>query len=76
MFEIPGRCSPGSPADEPLRVGLKCEPQLAEQLRMAHPAITGGYHLNQPNWNRVALDDSLPPTMIVDLIEDSYARRE
>jgi predicted DNA-binding protein (MmcQ/YjbR family) len=58
--------------DEPLRISLKCEPQLAEQLRAAHPAITGGYHLNKRHWNTVILDGSLPDAMIVDLIEDSY----
>lgn len=58
--------------DEPLCVSLKCDPQLAEQLRAAHPAITGGYHLNKRHWNTVTLDGSLPEAMIVDLIEDSY----
>ncbi len=58
--------------DEPLRISLKCEPQLAEQLRAAHPAITGGYHLNKRHWNTVALDGSIPDAMIADLIEDSY----
>ena len=58
--------------DEPLRVSLKCEPQLAEQLRAAHPAITGGYHLNKRHWNTVSIDGSLPDQMIKDLIEDSY----
>ena len=32
---------------DPLSVSLKCEPQLAEQLRAAHPCITAGYHLNK-----------------------------
>ncbi len=58
--------------DEPRRISLKCDPQLAEQLRAAHPSITPGYHLNKRHWNTVALDGSLPDTMIADLIEDSY----
>jgi predicted DNA-binding protein (MmcQ/YjbR family) len=31
----------------PLKVSLKCEPALAEQLREAHAAIAPGYHLNK-----------------------------
>ena len=58
--------------DEPLRISLKCEPQLAEQLRAAHPAITGGYHLNKRHWNTVTLDGSLSDAMVADMIEDSY----
>jgi predicted DNA-binding protein (MmcQ/YjbR family) len=57
---------------EPLRVSLKCEPQLAVQLRAAHPAITGGYHLNKRHWNTVVIDGSLPDQMIAEMIEDSY----
>ena len=58
--------------DEPLRISLKCEPQLAEELRAAHPAVTPGYHLNKRHWNTVLVDGSLPDEMIADLIEDSY----
>jgi predicted DNA-binding protein (MmcQ/YjbR family) len=57
---------------DPLRVSLKCEPALAEQLREAHPAITPGYHLNKRHWNTVTLDGSLPASMIHDMVEDSY----
>jgi predicted DNA-binding protein (MmcQ/YjbR family) len=55
-----------------LRVSLKCEPQLAEQLRQAHPAVLPGYHLNKRHWNTVILDGSLPDEMVEDMIEDSY----
>jgi predicted DNA-binding protein (MmcQ/YjbR family) len=58
--------------DEPLRVSLKCEPALAEQLREAHPAVIPGYHLNKRHWNTVILDGSLPDATIGELIEDSY----
>ena len=56
----------------PLRISLKCEPALAEQLRLAHPAITPGYHLNKRHWNTVTIDGSLADDMIMDMVEDSY----
>lgn len=56
----------------PLRISLKCEPLLAEQLRQAHPAVLPGYHLNKRHWNTVVLDGSLPDRMVLDMIEDSY----
>lgn len=58
--------------DEPLRVTLKCEPELAVQLRGAHSAVQPGYHLDKRHWNTVTLDGSLPEGMVEDLIEDSY----
>jgi predicted DNA-binding protein (MmcQ/YjbR family) len=56
----------------PLKVSLKCEPALAEQLREAHAAIAPGYHLNKKHWNTVTLDGSLPDRMVKNLVEDSY----
>ena len=57
---------------KPLRVSLKCEPELAEGLRAAHEAIIPGYHLNKRHWNTVILDGSLPERMVMEMIEDSY----
>jgi predicted DNA-binding protein (MmcQ/YjbR family) len=59
-------------AETPLRISLKCEPDLAVQLRRSHDAITPGYHLPKRHWNTVVLDGSLSDAMVLDLIEDSY----
>jgi len=57
---------------KPLQVSLKCEPELADGLRDAHPAVAAGYHLNKRHWNTVTIDGSLPDATIVAMIEDSY----
>ena len=74
---LQGRRARSSPSagwtrEPPLRISLKCEPGLAEQLRASHAAITPGYHLNKRHWNTVVLDGSLPDAMVRDMIEDSY----
>ncbi|SRR6266496_1029361 len=56
----------------PLRVNLKCDPDLAVQLRRQYPAITAGYHMNKRHWNTVVLDDSVPDRLVREMIEDSY----
>ena len=57
----------------PLKVSVKCEPELAEQLRGSYPdAVTAGYHLNKRHWNTVVCDGDLPDTMLHDMVEDSY----
>ena len=53
-------------------VNLKCEPNLAVQLRAAHPEISGAWHMNKTHWNGVRLDGALPDDMIRDMVEDSY----
>nr|WP_209067117.1 MmcQ/YjbR family DNA-binding protein [Arthrobacter pigmenti] len=55
-----------------LSISLKCEPALAEQLRAAHPEITGAYHMNKTHWNGVDCTGNLPDGMLRDMIEDSY----
>ena len=74
VFKVHGKIFAISPLarSRPLRISLKCEPGLAEQLRVRHPAITPGYHLNKRHWNTVLCDGSIPDPMIIDMLEDSY----
>jgi predicted DNA-binding protein (MmcQ/YjbR family) len=73
VFKVAGKIfAISNLTNEPLRVSLKCDPVLAEQLRADHPAITPGYHLNKRHWNTVVADGSVPDAMVRDMIEDSY----
>jgi predicted DNA-binding protein (MmcQ/YjbR family) len=73
VFKVGGKMFALSPLKaKPLRVSVKCEPELAEGLRAAHEAIRPGYHLNKRHWNTIYLDGSLPDQMVFDMIEDSY----
>lgn len=73
VFKVEGKIFALSGLGEsPLKVSLKCEPALAEQLRASHEAIVPGYHLNKRHWNTVTIDGSLSDSMVHDMIEDSY----
>jgi predicted DNA-binding protein (MmcQ/YjbR family) len=74
VFKVAGKMFALSRLSQaPLRVSLKCEPLLAEQLRAAHPTvILAGYHLNKRHWNTVVVNGSLSEQMIADMVEDSY----
>jgi predicted DNA-binding protein (MmcQ/YjbR family) len=73
VFKVAGKMFALSQLDQvPLRVSLKCEPGLAEQLRETHTAVLPGYHLNKRHWNTVIIDGSLADQLIKDMIEDSY----
>jgi predicted DNA-binding protein (MmcQ/YjbR family) len=73
VFKVLGRMfalvSLGSP---PGSVSLKCDPDLAPDLRARYAAITPGYHLNKRHWNTVELDGSVPDDELLDLIDHSY----
>jgi predicted DNA-binding protein (MmcQ/YjbR family) len=73
VFKVSGKMFALSRLDQvPLRVSLKCEPGLAEQLRGTYAAVLPGYHLNKRHWNTVIVDGSLTDQLIKDMIEDSY----
>jgi predicted DNA-binding protein (MmcQ/YjbR family) len=55
-----------------LSVNLKCNPELATELRIAFPAIQPGYHMSKRHWNTLLLDGSLPDEKICWLIDHSY----
>jgi predicted DNA-binding protein (MmcQ/YjbR family) len=58
---------------EPLNVSLKCEPELAEQLRGSYPDdVLPGYHLNKRHWNTVMCSGAVSDEMVRDMVEDSY----
>ena len=59
-------------ADEPLKVSVKCDPVLGEQLRGTYPSITPGYHLNKRHWLTITIDGSVPDELVADLVEGSH----
>ena len=73
VFKVGGKMFALSHLDgEPLQLSVKCEPDLATQLRATYPAIVPGYHLNKRHWNTITLDGSVPEEMVTDLLGDSY----
>lgn len=73
VFKIAGKMFALSPVktDEP-KVSVKCDPDLATQLRESYDAIGFAYHLNKRHWIQIALRGDAPATMVRDLVEDSY----
>ena len=58
---------------EPGFVNLKCDPDLALELRARYAAIRPGYHANKRHWNSVDLDGSIEGDELQEMIEHSYA---
>ena len=57
---------------DPLRVSLKCDPQLAEHLREKYETVVPGYHLNKKHWNTIICTGQLSDDEIKDLVRLSY----
>jgi predicted DNA-binding protein (MmcQ/YjbR family) len=73
VFKVAGKVFALSAlSEEPLRVSVKCDPELGEQLRFTHRSIVPGYHLNKRHWLTVTVDGSLPDALVTDLVEGSH----
>lgn len=58
--------------NHPLSVNLKCDPELAEQLREEHVSVVPGYHMNKKHWNTVSIDGSVRDSLLQAWIDHSY----
>lgn len=58
--------------EPPLSINIKCDPELAIELREQYPAVLPGYHMNKKYWNTVNIDGSLPDKLICQWIDQSY----
>lgn len=61
-----------SEGSRPVRVSLKCDPQLARNLREKYETVLPGYHLNKKHWNTIICSGQLSDHEIKDLIRHSY----
>lgn len=57
---------------KPLQVSLKCDPQLAKNLREKYESVLPGYHLNKNHWNTILCTGQLNDDEIKDLSYHSY----
>lgn len=57
---------------DPVRLSLKCDPQLAVLLREKYETVLPGYHLNKKHWNTLILSGQLDWDEVQDLIRHSY----
>lgn len=58
--------------DDPLEINLKCDPNLARDLRASFEGITPGYHMNKEHWNTVFCGRDVPDEKVRWLIDHSY----
>jgi len=56
----------------PIRLSVKCDPQLAVLLREKYESVMPGFHLNKKHWNTVLLTGQLDWEEVKDLIRLSY----
>ena len=56
----------------PAAANLKCDPDLALDLRDQYEQVSPGYHMNKKHWNTVEIDRGIPNAELRKMIDHSY----
>jgi predicted DNA-binding protein (MmcQ/YjbR family) len=57
----------------PTQINLKCDPDRSVELRAEYDGlIIPGWHMSKLHWNTVNIEEQLPHTLILELIDHSY----
>ena len=59
-------------ATEVFSFNVKCDPDLALELREQYDCVKPGYHMNKKHWNTVVVDGSVPVKQLKEWIDHSY----
>lgn len=72
VFKVAGKMFALTGLDGDLSINLKCDPELAIELRERYPAVQPGYHMNKTHWNTVFIDGSVSDKLVCEWIDHSY----
>ena len=73
VFKVGGKMFALAALDEvPPAVNLKCDPDLALELRDRYEQVRPGYHMNKKHWNTVELGGVIPENEIRKMVDHSY----
>jgi predicted DNA-binding protein (MmcQ/YjbR family) len=72
VFKIMGKMFSYAGMEGFCRFCVKCDPDLAAELRELHPEVTRGVHSNSMHWNTVRVDGTLTDAFLREQIRNSY----
>ncbi|WP_138991872.1 MmcQ/YjbR family DNA-binding protein [Larkinella sp. C7] len=73
VFKVGGKVFALTSLDaRPLSVNLKCNPELAVELREQYDSVRPGYHMNKVHWNTVIIDGTVRESDLKKWIDHSY----
>src|SRR6184192_2135601 len=73
VFKVAGKMFALVSLDEvPAIANLKCDPDLALELRDRYEQVRPGYHMNKKHWNTVEIEGGIPDAELRKMIDHSY----
>src|SRR5256884_9905121 len=73
VFKVGGKMFALAALEEvPTTVNLKCDPDLALDLRDRYEQVRPGYHMNKKHWNTIDIEAGIPDSEVRKMIDHSY----
>lgn len=72
VYKVAGKIFMMMNFETPFQISLKCDPELAIELRERYYAVRPAYHMNNKHWNMIDMDGSVPVKEILKMIDHSY----
>jgi predicted DNA-binding protein (MmcQ/YjbR family) len=73
VFKVDGKMFALAALDDvPPTVNLKCDPDVALDLRDRYEQVRPGYHMNKKHWNTVEIGTGIPDAELRKMIDHSY----
>ncbi len=73
VFKVGGKMFALAALDEiPATANLKCDPDLALELRDRYEQVRPGYHMNKKHWNTVELCGEISDSDLRKMVDHSY----
>lgn len=72
VFKVAGKMFLLTSISQGTSFNVKCEPELAVELREKYTEVQPGYHMNKKMWNTVSLDGTLTKKQLHEMIDHSY----
>tara|TARA_Y100001949_G_C15757986_1_gene230881 strand:+ start:108 stop:461 length:354 start_codon:yes stop_codon:yes gene_type:complete len=72
VFKVAGKMFALADIEQFESINLKCDPEIAIQLREQYPDVNPGYHMNKKHWNTVNTSGMVGDELLRQWIDDSY----
>ena len=72
VFKVMGKMFALTDVEGFVSVNLKCDPEIALDLREQYHSVQPGYHMSKKHWNTVTVNGDATDEKIYGWIDDSY----
>jgi len=72
VFKVMDKMFAISDVDNFESINLKCDPEMAEDLRERYTDVLPGWHMNKKHWNTIVMSGSVGDNLLGEWIDLSY----